>query len=104
MPANKAMRQYMWTMLTSNIMNEDPKKFFSEQLKRRYLPPKIRNRFLQDWDDWQIKRKGGHHVINTPYGEMVSPDTFDVKHFERKEKKSLEELKKEEVTKEYKKE
>ena len=80
---NKASRDYKWRLLYQNITTQDSIKFFSEQMKKNYMPPQIKNKLL-------MRGAGGHDggrvEVEIPgCGSMVLPDTYEPEKFERPE-------------------
>ena len=69
--------------MTDAIFKEEPISYFSNQMKKKYLPPEIKMSLIRKKDDDEMKGKGGRKLVKiTDDCEMVVPDTLEKEHWD----------------------
>ena len=74
----KASREYLWMRMTEAIFQEEPIQFYSNQMKKFYLPPEIKMGLLKRRDPNDLKgAEQRRYVKISDDVEMVIPDTYE---------------------------
>ena len=71
--------------MTDAIFKEEPIRFFSNQMKKKYLPPDIKMSLIRRKEDNELTGKLGRTIVKINGNcEMVVPDTLEKEHWESK--------------------